>query len=321
MNIDFFHLVIVCLLNKVGIKMNNKLNDKIIVIVGPTGVGKTKLSIELAKRLNGEIINADSTQIYKDLDIATAKITEEEKENIVHHLIDIKNITEDYTVFDYQIDCRNKINEILNKNKTPIIVGGTGLYIKAALYDYNFNTENNFESFDNLSDDELYQKLLAIDPATEIHKNNRKRVVRAINYFLNNGKPISQNEKANKLIYDCIFIGLTTDREVLYDNINLRVDKMFEIGLLDEAKKIYNTNIITKAVMTPIGYKELFDYFDNKIELSGAIELIKQRSRRYAKRQYTWFKNQMDINWFDVNFNKFEKTVYEVYEYIKNNRN
>ena len=201
MNIDFFHLVIVCLLNKVGIKMNNKLNDKIIVIVGPTGVGKTKLSIELAKRLNGEIINADSTQIYKDLDIATAKITEEEKENIVHHLIDIKNITEDYTVFDYQIDCRNKINEILNKNKTPIIVGGTGLYIKAALYDYNFNTENNFESFDNLSDDELYQKLLAIDPATEIHKNNRKRVVRAINYFLNNGKPISQNEKRDSRTY------------------------------------------------------------------------------------------------------------------------
>ena len=163
---------------------------------------------------------------------------------------------------------------------------------------------------------ELYQKLLAIDPATEIHKNNRKRVVRAINYFLNNGKPISQNEKANKLIYDCIFIGLTTDREVLYDNINLRVDKMFEIGLLDEAKKIYNTNIRTKAVMTPIGYKELFDYFDNKIELSGAIELIKQRSRKYAKRQYTFFNHQIPINWFDVDFDNFNNTITEVYNFV-----
>lgn len=293
---------------------------KIIVIVGPTGIGKTKLSIELAKKIDGEIINADSTQIYKGLDIATAKITENEKENIKHHLLDIKNINEDYTVFDYQSDCRNKINEILKQNKTPIIVGGTGLYIKAALYDYNFNLENNYNSFDDLNNDELYNKLLEIDPTTEIHKNNRKRVVRAINYFLNNGKPISQNEKSSNLLYDCIFIGLTTDRESLYNNINLRVDKMFEIGLLDEARKIYNTNIRTKAVMTPIGYKELFAYFDNKIELLDAIQLIKQKSRRYAKRQYTWFKNQMDINWFDVDFNNFSKTVDEVYSYIKNNR-
>lgn len=294
---------------------------KIIVIVGPTGIGKTKLSIELAKKIGGEIINADSTQIYKGLDIATAKITEGEKENIKHHLIDIKNINENYTVFDYQFDCRNKINEILKQNKTPIIVGGTGLYIKAALYDYNFNLETDYNSFDDLNNDELYNKLLEIDPTTEIHKNNRKRVVRAINYFLNNGKPISKNEKSSNLLYDCIFIGLTTDRETLYNNINLRVDKMFEIGLLNEAKNIYNTNIRTKAVMTPIGYKELFAYFDNKIELSEATRLIKQNSRRYAKRQYTWFKNQMNINWFDVDFNDFSKTVDDVYNYIKNNRN
>ena len=291
--------------------------EKVIVIVGPTAVGKTKLSIELAKKLDGEIINADSTQVYKNLDIATAKITNDEKEGIIHHLFDIKNIDEDYTVYDYQRDCRLKIKEILAKNKTPIMVGGTGLYIKASLYDYNFSKEDIHESFDELSNDELYAKLLSIDPKSEIHKNNRKRVVRAINYFLNNNKPISDNNKTDKLLYDCIFIGLTTDREKLYNLINKRTDKMIDMGLIDEAKKIYDTGIRPKAVMTPIGYKELFEYFDNKISLDEAISLIKQRSRRYAKRQYTWFRNQMNVNWFNVNFEDFDKTIEEVSEFIK----
>lgn len=291
--------------------------EKVIVIVGPTAVGKTKLSIELAKKLDGEIINADSTQIYKALDIATAKVTEEEKENIPHHLFDIKNIDEDYTVYDYQRDCRLKIKEVLTKNKTPIIVGGTGLYIKAALYDYDFKEEEIHENFDSLSNDELYEKLISIDPKSEIHKNNRKRIVRALNYFLNNNKPISENIKTEKLLYDCIFIGLTTDRENLYNLINKRTDKMLEMGLMDEAKKIYETGIRSKAVMTPIGYKELFEYFENKISLDEAISKIKQNCRRYAKRQYTWFKHQMNINWFDVNFKDFNQTVEEVYKFIK----
>lgn len=291
--------------------------EKIIVIVGPTAVGKTKLSIELAKKLEGEIINADSTQIYKELDIATAKVTEDEKEGIIHHLFDIKTIDEDYTVYDYQKDCRLKIKEILAKNKIPIIVGGTGLYIKAALYDYDFKEEEIHENFDSLSNDELYEKLISIDPKNEIHKNNRKRIVRALNYFLNNNKPISANNKTNKLLYDCIFIGLTTDRENLYNLINKRTDKMAEMGLIDEAKKIYDIGIKSKAVMTPIGYKEFFEYFDNKISLDEAISKIKQNCRRYAKRQYTWFKHQMDINWFDVNFNDFNQTVEEVYKFIK----
>ena len=154
----------------------------IICIVGPTGVGKTKLSIELAKKLNGEVINADSTQVYKGMDIATAKVAEEEKEGIPHHLFDIKNIDEDYTVYDYQKDCRLKITEIQKRGNTPIIVGGTGLYIKAALYDYKFEEEsNNIEKYLEYSNDELYNKLLSIDPKTEIHKNNRKRVIRALN--------------------------------------------------------------------------------------------------------------------------------------------
>lgn len=292
--------------------------NKIIAIVGPTGIGKTKLSIELAKKLDGEIINCDSTQVYKGLNIATAKVTENEKENIPHYLFDIKDIYESYSVYEYQQDCRNKISQILKQNKTPILVGGTGLYIKAALYDYKFNEEENFNNFDNLTNDELYEKLMAIDPNSNIHKNNRKRIVRAINYFFNNNKPIGENEKTEKLLYDCLFIGLTTDRDKLYNIINNRVDKMLDIGLVAEAKKLYDSNIRTKAVMTPIGYKELFEYFDGKINLETAIELIKQHSRKYAKRQYTWFKNQMNVNWFNVDLENFNNTIEEIEQFIKN---
>lgn len=289
----------------------------IIVIVGPTGVGKTKLSIELAKIYNGEVINADSTQVYKDLNIATAKVTEEEKEGVIHHLIDIKNIDEDYTVYDYQKDCRKKIEEILSKNKTPIIVGGTGLYINAVLYDYKFEQEKNDSSYEEFNNDELYQQLISIDPNTNIHKNNRKRIIRALNYYQNNNKPMSEKETTNNLLYDAFIIGLTTDREKLYDRINKRVDIMIENGLEKEAKKIYNTGIRSKAVMTPIGYKELFAYFDSIISREEAIELIKKRSRNYAKRQYTWFNNKLNVKWFDVNFDNFNKTIDDVKKYIE----
>lgn len=289
----------------------------IITIVGPTAVGKTKMSIELAKKYNGEVINADSTQIFKDLDIATAKVTEEEKEGIIHHLLDIKKIDEDYTVYDYQKDARNCIDDILKRGKTPIIVGGTGLYIKALLYDYKFEDEDVINEYEELSIDELYNKLLEVDPNTTIHKNNRKRVVRALNYFEQNKVPMSTKEKTDKIIYNSIIIGLTTDRDILYNRINKRVDVMIDNGLLDEAKKIYDTNIRSKAVMTPIGYKELFKYFDSLVSLDEAIDEIKQRSRKYAKRQYTWFNNQMDVNWFNVNFNNFNNTVEEVINFIE----
>ena len=288
----------------------------IIVITGPTAVGKTKLSVELAKKVNGEIINADSTQIFKGLDIATAKVTEEEKENIPHHLLDIKDINEEYTVFDYQKDCRNKIKEILSKNKTPILVGGTGLYITAALYDYKFNKETIKNDYSDYSNEKLYEKLLKINPETSIHKNNRKRIERELDKYSNNS---FNQKKTDKLLYDTTFIGLTTDREKLYDKINKRVDIMLQNGLLEEAKKIYDTKIKTKAVLTPIGYKELFDYFDNKCSFEEAIELIKQRSRRYAKRQYTWNRHQFDLKWFNVDFENFDNTIDEVYKYIKNN--
>lgn len=288
----------------------------VIVIVGPTGVGKTKLSIELAHKYNGEVINADSTQVYRGLDIATAKVTESEKEGVIHHLIDTKDVSEDYTVYDFQKDCRACIDDILSRGKTPIMVGGTGLYVKAALYDYNFEDESEHFDYSDVSSDELYDRLISIDPNTEIHRNNRKRIERALSYYDSTGKVLSSKEKSSKILYDSVFIGLTTDREVLYDRINKRVDVMVNNGLLDEAKKVYDSGVRSKAIMTPIGYKELFDYFSGDSDLESCLELIKQRSRNYAKRQYTWFNNQMDINWFNVDFSDFSNTVNDVCRFI-----
>ncbi len=288
----------------------------VVVITGPTCVGKTKLSVELAKKLNGEVINADSTQVYKGMDVATAKVTEEEKEGIPHHLFDIKEISEDYSIYDYQKDAREKIEDILSRQKTPILVGGTGLYIKAALYNYEFNEEKSHD-YSNLTDDEIYEKLLKVDPNTTIHKNNRKRVERALSYYENHQTPMSQKQVSNELQYPTIFIGLTTDRNDLYERINIRVDKMVKSGLLEEAKTIFNTNIRSKAVMTPIGYKELFPYFEEVKTLEECLEEIKKNSRHYAKRQYTFFNHQLPIEWFDVDYKKFENTIDKVINYIK----
>ena len=195
----------------------------VIVIVGPTGVGKTKLSIELAKKYDSEVINADSTQVYRGMDIATAKVTESEKEGIVHHLLDIKNIDEDYTVFDFQKDCRNCISDILSRDKVPIIVGGTGLYIKAALYDYKFDVDDNHFDYSSYTDEELYDRLISIDPSSSIHKNNRKRIERALSYYDSTGNLLSSKKKTSDVLYDCCFIGLTTSREVLYNRMKQRI--------------------------------------------------------------------------------------------------
>lgn len=289
--------------------------NKVIVILGPTGVGKTKMSIELAKRLDGEIVNADSMQFYKNLDIGTAKIKEEEKENIPHHLFDIKEVSDDYSIFDYQKDGRKIIGDIFNRKKMPIIVGGTGLYIKALLYDYKLSYEKENNTYDELTTEELYNKLLKLDKDIIIDKNNRRRVIRAINYYLENGTSINDN-KTDKLLYNAIFIGLTTDREILYDIINKRVDKMLSEGLLEEVKYFYDRKVYTKPLINGIGYKELYKYFAKEETLEEAVNKIKQNSRRYAKRQYTFFNNQLPVIWFDVNFNNFGKTVDEVYKYI-----
>ncbi len=288
----------------------------VIVIAGPTGTGKTELSLFLAKKLNGEIINADSTQIYKGMDIATNKVID--MKGVEHHLLSMIDINKEYSVFDYQKDAREKIDDIIKRGKTPILVGGTGLYIKAALYDYKFSPKANNE-YEGLSNDELYKQLLAVDPETTIHLNNRVRVISALNYYEANQKPYSEKEKTDKLLYDTLFIGLTADRDLLYYKINQRVEKMLEQGLEEEAKLLYDTGIRSKAVMTPIGYKELFEYFDGHITFDEAIELIKQRSRHYAKRQYTWFNNQMNLTWFKTNYEDFNATCMEVLNYIKNN--
>ena len=287
----------------------------IIVILGPTGVGKTKMSVELAKRLKGEVINADSTQVYRGLNIATAKVTENEKENIPHHLFDIKDINEDYTVFDYQKDARLVLEKLKQEGKTPIIVGGTGLYIKALLYDYDFKEETNNYDFSNYTTKELYDKALEIDPSMDIHQNNRQRLERFISYYLNNNE-VKGKEKTDKLLYDTLFIGLTCKREVLYERLNKRVDQMVNEGLLDEAFNLFKSNVRTKAVMTPIGYKELFPYFEGTETLEKSLDLIKQKTRNYAKRQYTWFNHQVPVKWFNVDFDDFNNTINEVFNYI-----
>lgn len=287
----------------------------IIVITGPTGVGKTKLSIELAKKYNAEIINADSVQVYKDIDIASAKITEEEKEGIVHHLLDIVPYDYDYSVYDYQKDGRKILDELLSQNKNVIIVGGTGLYIKALLYDYRFITEEEVENI-SLDNRELRLLVKEMDPDTTVDMNNRRRLIREyIN--LKNG---AENKLGDNLLYDNVyFIGLTTDRDILYKRIDDRVDIMVKDGLIEEAKKFYELNHDAKSLKTVIGYKELFEYFDGNISLEESLDLIKKRSRNYAKRQYTFFNNKMDIKWFNVNFDNFNETINEVEEYIKNN--
>ena len=284
----------------------------IYVVCGPTGVGKTKLSVMLAKKYNGIVVNADSMQVYKYLDIGTAKVTESEKEGIPHLLFDIVNPDELYTVFDYQRDLRKVIEE--NKDKNIILVGGSGLYIKAGLYDYKFALEEEKQNtYDDLDNETLYKMVKELDEDTDIHVNNRKRLIRKLNQ-----KCISS--EGNKLLYDAIFIGLTTSRDKLYERINKRVDEMVNDGLIDEVKSLYDKNIRSKAIMTGIGYKELYDYFDSKISLEDAIDLIKKRSRHYAKRQYTWFNNQMNIKWFDVDFNNFDNTFKSVVKYIEENK-
>jgi len=307
---------------------------KLIVIVGPTAVGKTKLSVELAKRINGEIINGDAMQIYRGMDIGTAKITESEKEGIVHHLFDELNPDETYSVAEYQIAVRKKIEEITSRGKMPILVGGTGLYVKSVLFDYEFSdiATQNTELYNELSNEEVYTKLTEIDPETakELHPNNRRRVVRALQIFKETKeKKSAQIEKQEKkLLYDVLLIGLTDDRERLYERINNRVDKMIENGLINEVKQLRSSGIKREAQsMQAIGYKEIYDYLikkdeiedkqELKAELERAIELVKRNSRRLAKRQFTWFNNQMDVLWFEVDVNNFGRTIHEVLQEVE----
>lgn len=286
----------------------------IIVIVGPTGIGKTKLSIELAKKLDAEIINGDSVSIYKRLNIGSAKPTKEEQSGIPHHLIDIKDVDEDYTVFDYQKDVRKKIEEITSRGKQIIIVGGTGLYIKAALYDYKFTEGTTYNEYNDLSNEEILSKIKEYKVEKLPELNNRKRLVRLLNK-LGNNEEITNNK--DKLLYNIKVIGLTTDRETLYKRINKRVDIMMENGLLDEINSLKEDYKNSRILNSGIGYKEFYDYLYNNKSLEDVIEEIKKNSRHFAKRQYTFFNHQFNTNWFNADLNNFDNTIIEVMNFLK----
>lgn len=290
--------------------------SKIILIVGPTGTGKTTLSIKLAKKCDAVILNADSTQVYTEPLIATAKIKEHEKENIEHYLFDVVSLNDDYTLYDYQKDGRRLLDRFISENKNVIIVGGSGLYVKALLYNYVLEDKKEIDiDFSEYSNEELKNKVLALDPESDIHVNNRQRLESFLKHYYETGKVIKKTDEINKKLYDFISIGLKSDRETLYKMLDKRVDSMFNEGLLDEAERLYKMNL--KNYTNIIGYKELNEYFNGNISLDEAKELIKRNTRRYAKRQFTWFNNQMkDIKWFNVNYDNFHNTIKEVENYL-----
>jgi tRNA dimethylallyltransferase len=288
------------------------MKQKVIAIVGPTAVGKTQLSIEAAKRFNGEIISGDSMQVYRGMDIGTAKITEEEMQGIPHHMLDIKNPDENFSVADFQSYVQQYIEEITARNKLPIIVGGSGLYIQAVLQDYNFADEKRDEhltqkleaEMERVGIEPLFQRLEEIDPiqAAKIHPHNYRRVLRALEIYEKTGLTMTeyQEKQSNESPYDSMLIGLEMDRDVLYNRINTRIDEMISKGLVDEVRMLLEQGYENYQSMKAIGYKELIPYVKGEQELEECITLLKRNSRRYAKRQFTWFKNKMDVNWYKL---------------------
>ena len=280
----------------------------IIAIVGPTGIGKTALSISLAKHYNAEIINFDAMQVYEKMDIGTAKVTKEEMDGVVHHLLSYVDVNTNYSVYDYQKEARSLIDRLLKEKKNIIMVGGTGLYLKATLYDYRFNEEEDTTCYDDLSIEELLKRIGKYNYVPK-DRNNRRRLVRELKKLENN---IDIDNNGDKSLYDAKIIGLTTDRETLYDRINKRVDIMIENGLVDEVNSLKESFTTSKALKTAIGYKEFIPYFNNEVSLDEVINKIKQNSRHYAKRQYTFFNNQLNVTWYQTDFNNFDNTVKQV---------
>ena len=280
---------------------------KVIVIVGPTGSGKTRLSIKLAKLFNAEIINGDSVQIYRRLNIGSAKIKESEKEDIPHHLFDIRDPNDSYSVFNFQNDVRSLMDQI----DIPMIVGGTGLYIKAALYQYEFIEKGRDEAFDlsyqNYSNEELYQMLLDLDPLIQIDLNNRRRVLRALEQALL-GEHRSKKNKKDELLYNPLIIYLDLDREVLEDRLKLRLDKQIMEGFIEEVESLDKDNIRINA----IGYRELNQYLDGKITLDEAKAEIISVSKKLAKKQKTFFKNQMNPVILDALSETLDKDAFDL---------
>ena len=291
----------------------------IIAILGPTAVGKTALSIALAKKYNAEVINFDAMQVYVNLDIGTAKVTKEEMEGVPHHLLSNVSLDKNYSVYDYQKDARCLMDKLLKENKNIILVGGTGLYLKATLYDYNFTEGTTYKEYNDLTNEEILDKIKSYNVEELPHVNNRKRLVRLLNKLENN-ETITNN--GNNLLYkDTIFIGLTTDRNTLYDKINKRVDIMFNNGLLEEVESLKDEFNTSKALNTAIGYKEFIPYFKHEKTLDEVKDDIKKNSRHYAKRQYTFFNHQFNLRWFNTNYDDFNKTINEVINYIDETNN
>ena len=298
--------------------------DKLIILAGPTASGKTSVSIDFAKRIGGEIISADSMQVYRGMDVGTAKIKADEMQGVKHYLINVLDPTEDFNIVKFQDMVKYSIEEIKRNGHIPILVGGTGFYIQSVIYDIDFDTQDDNgdirkaleEEYDKMGADFMYEKLKKIDSvsAENIHKNNKKRIIRAIEYFLINNAPISahnESQRKKDSPYDFRFFVLNPPRDILYDRINQRVDKMVEEGLVEEVKSLKNAGLsIENISMQGIGYKEILEYLDGEITLDEAIDNIKQNTRHMAKRQVTWFKREKDVIYINpFEFENNEKIV------------
>lgn len=281
---------------------------KIIVVLGPTAVGKTVLGIELARKFNGEIISGDSQQVYRQLDIGTAKATSQELALAPHHLIDIKDVTESYSAFDFVNDAKQAILTIQEKGKLPIIVGGTGLYIQSLIEGYHLGGQvnqtqllNYRAELEEFTDQELYQ--LLSENQIVIDQLNRRRAIRALEL-----KKFAGHTENQEFSYEVLLVGLNDDRSIIYDRINQRVDKMVDFGLLEEAKWLFE-NYPEVQASRAIGYKELFPYFQGAMSLEDCLEKLKQNTRRFAKRQLTWFRNRMQVTFFQISDQAYPDNV------------
>ncbi|SHN17181.1 tRNA (adenosine(37)-N6)-dimethylallyltransferase MiaA [Gracilibacillus kekensis] len=288
------------------------MKEKLVVIVGPTAVGKTALSIKVAQAFDGEVISGDSMQVYQGLDIGTAKVTDEEKTGIPHYMIDILDPAQSFSVADFQKRVNQNIKTIAAKDKNPIIAGGTGLYIQSVLYNYQFSDskrsnqyqQNIEEEIEQNGIEQVYHRLKSVDPqqAGKIHPNNHRRVIRALEVYDRTGITMTDYQKTQQMEsnYDFRIIGLEMDRKLLYDRINERVDKMIENGLIDEVNHFYQRGLENAQAMRGIGYKEIIPYLKGEQSLEVVVDLLKRNSRRFAKRQYTWFKNKMPVEWYPI---------------------
>lgn len=296
------------------------MSAPLIVIVGPTAVGKTRLSIDLAKVLGATIVSGDAFQLYRTLDIATAKATSEERRAVPHRLVDILEPDQSVSAASYQAMVRDEIDTLRRADVPVILVGGSGLYVQSVLFDYRFPGDSRSEDFERryeaLSNAELKAWLTRLDQekAVAIHENNRRRLLRAIQIASTAAKP--ESTRRESVYPEAVLIGLRADRTILNDRINRRVDQMMAAGLLEEAKRVHEHYRDTQAAAA-IGYKELFPYFDGESPLAECVEAIRLHSRRYAKRQMTWFQNQMDVTWFPVDFAAFENTTQAVLDHLK----